>query len=320
MWRVFSVVLLAACNGDDGGDDAQDDTDTDLPWIIDEIPQTTLEKVDIAWLVDPEWEAGVENIADVRIAGAEVLLLADTDWQQGTINVTGGPLSQDWGKFSQRWTGYPPPPNAWDVLPPGQPLTDARHRDALYTALELKSAVQQNEDFVRPDAHLYVIVLGDRTDLSTDEPITYDAFVTWMQGLPSDSKRLGAIVGIDAAAEYFTTLSEDLGGGGLIYQVGSFEQAIQDQMRQSIQQRSDFPLSEFPSEPPRAITVDVRTELFEFELDSDYLYDAEANTISFNAYVPPVGAKVIVKYLPVGVETPFPVEETGDTGATTGGS
>ena len=319
-WLALTA-LLAACEGDaDSGDDtdAGDDTDTDLPWITDSIAQTTLERVDIVWLVDPEWDEGVDALEEVVTAGTEVLLVADTDWKQATVNVTGGSESKDWGKFHAVWSSYPDPPNAFDVLPPGQPLTDARHRDALYTALELKATIPQNEDFIRSDAHLYVIVLGDRVDMSTDLPISYADFLTWLDGLTSDSKRLGAIVGIDPVLEYFTTMSDDIRGGGFLYQVGSFTQAIQGQMRTAIQQRDAFPLSEIPSEPPRSVTVDVRNEETTYQIDVDYLYDAENNAIVFHEYVPPVGAHVIVRYLPVGVETPpLTTTETADTGADT---
>ncbi len=317
--RWLALTALAACKDDGGGDDSgTEDSDTDLPWITDSIAQTTLERVDIVWLVDPEWDEGVDALAEVATAGTEVLLLADTDWKQATVNVTGGTESKDWGKFHAVWTAYPDPPGAFSVLPPGQPLTDGRHRDALYTALELKATIPQNEDFVRSDAHLYVIVLGDRIDQSTDLPSSYDDFLVWLQGLTSDSKRLGAIVGIDPVLEYFTSMSEDIGGGGFLYQVGSFTQAIQGQMRTAIQQRDAFPLSEFPSEPPRTVTVDVRNEETEYRIDQDYFYDAEQNAVVFHEYVPPVGAHVIVRYLPVGVETPPLVPETGDTSGDTG--
>jgi hypothetical protein len=313
------TAFLAACESDgDGGDADGGDTDTDLPWITDSIAQTTLERVDIVWLVDPEWDEGVDALSDVATAGTEVLLIADTDWKQGTLNVTGGTASKDWGKFHSVWSSYPGPNNAFKVLPPGQPLTDARHRDALYTALELKATIPQNEDFIRSDAHLYVIVLGDRVDQSTDTPISYADFLTWLEGLTSDSKRLGAIVGEDSVLDYFTSVSEDVGGGGFLYQVGSFTQAVQGQMRTAIQQRDAFPLSEIPSEPPRSVTVDVRNEETTYKIDDDYRYDAENNAIVFHEYVPPPGAHVIVRYLPVGIETPPPLTETADTGGDTG--
>jgi hypothetical protein len=314
--RWLALAALAACTSSDD-DDGPADTDTDLPWIEDSIAQTTLERVDIVWLVDPEWDEGIEALEDVAIYGTEVLLLADTNWQQGTINVTGGAASADWGKFHSRWSAYPGPNNAFDVAKPNQPMTDPRHRDALFTALELKSSAPANEDFLRSDAHLYVIVLGDRIDLSAEKPISYEGFLTWIAGIRSESKRLGAIVGIDPVLEYFTTLSNDMGGGGYLVQVGSFTQAVQNQMRTAIQQRSAFPLSEIPNEPPRTVTVDVRGEETEYELDIDYLYDANTNAITFHEYVPPPGSHVLVRYLPVGVETAYVPPETADTGADT---
>jgi len=319
--RWLALIALAACQNGGNDDTTAEDSDTDLPWITDSIAQTTLERVDIVWLVDPEWDEGVDALADVATAGTEILLLADTDWKQATVNVTGGTESKEFGVFHAVWSSYPGPANAFNVLQPGKPLTDARHRDALYSALEVLGTIPQNEGFLRSDAHLYVIVLGDRVDMSTDDPISYDDFLTWLAALPSDSKRLGAIVGIDPVLEYFTTMSEDIGGGGYLYQVGSFTQAVQGQMRTAIQQRDAFPLSEIPSEPPRTVTVDVRNEETVYHLDDDYLYDSDTNAIVFHEYVPPVGAHVIVRYLPVGVETPAPpttATETGDSGGDTG--
>jgi hypothetical protein len=311
MWVVLSV--LGCEGGGDGTEDTNDGTDTDLPWIDDVIAQTTYEKVDIAWLIDPEWDEGVTHLNEVVQDGAEVLLLADADWTQGVINVSSPASGPNFGLFARRWQSYPPPPNPYTV---GQAFEDPKHRGAAYTALDLKAQVPQNEDFVRSDAHLYLIVLGDRVDATPDELITRPAFLDWLDGLPSDSKRLGAIVGIDEVKAYFETLSADVGPGGLVYQVGSFSQAIQDQMRTAINQRSSFPLSQIPSEPPRHVTVDVRNEETEYDLDTDYLYNAVLNEITFLEYVPPVGSQVLVRYLPVGVDTPV-FTETGDTATTT---
>src|SRR5678815_412211 len=102
MWVVLSVL---GCSDGDSGDTADGDTnDTDLPWIEDTIPQTTLEKVDIAWLVDTEWTEGIDALKDVLIDGDEVLLLADTDWTQGTINVSSPSAGPNFGIFARRWS------------------------------------------------------------------------------------------------------------------------------------------------------------------------------------------------------------------------
>ncbi len=288
MKRLFILSALVACKGDDPADTgvAPDSGPVDF---VDVIRQELITPVDILWVIDSSWADGKTELQDQELMNStfETLLLADPSWRMGILDSAASNLS--FGLIRDKFETWPYPAGAFDLPNSSNP---PKTRDAIYTALDLRLEQPQNKEFIRSNAHLYVLVFTDEDDDASEE-ITENAFQEWLRDFqPSNSKRLSVIT-VSDKRDYWAEQTV----GGIVYTVGTnFEKAIDTMFLDAMGQRTTFPLSYVPVEPPAVVTVVYREHGTDYTIDLDYQYDAEANTISFDKVVPPPGAEIRVAY------------------------
>ncbi|MEZ4235859.1 MAG: hypothetical protein R3F59_06790 [Myxococcota bacterium] len=292
-WYVAVAAGLAlGCNGDKDtttGDTAP--TDTGPTEVVDLLPQTVVEAVDILFVLDATWADGLaaldENVLD---HGFETLLLADPNWRVAMIDPAAA--GNSFGVLGPKFETWPFPQD-----PFGLPTHagESKVRQAIYTALELRKELEQNSTFLRGDSDLYVIVFTDGKDATDDvsDGISQRDFAQWLQALKPDNQvRLGAIT-TPERAEYWGNHTV---GDGLVFEVGSFRRALEEQFREAIDQKVTFQLNYTPTEPPATADVIYRNHRTVYELEQDYTYDDLTNTITFIDVVPRVESVVRVIY------------------------
>lgn len=281
------LTVLGACSGNDVPDDTGDPPAPAGPVeYTDVFAQELITPVDILWVIDGGWVSGIQALDDDLLDDTfETLLLADPSWKMGVLDSAArGPA---FGTLLGSFETWPPPPFIFDL---DQPDDSSRPRDAIYNALDLRLEATQNKDFIRSNAHLYIMVYTDRADASDE--IEEDEFQQWLTDFqPSDSKRMSVITVADQQ-DYWA----DQAQGGIVYDVGSFEKAINTVYRDAIGQRTTFTLSYAPIEPPVLASIVFREHATEYLLDIDYEYDPTAHTISFLKAVPPPDSEVHVTY------------------------
>lgn len=304
----LALALVACGNDDDTATDTDTDTqepvDTDSPLVEDVFPQDLITPVDILWLVDPGWEEGMANLEEAIDEGYETLLLADPDWRFGLLDATIDPQTSQFGLIGSKYETWPPPSSAFDF---GAPDGPPRVRDTLYAALELRRDHEQNVEFLRSDAHLYVLVYTDREDASADAELTRPEWRTWFEALqPSDSKRLGALVHDDVRGYW----DNQLVGDATVYTAnkpGDFRKGVPAMLREAMGQRTEFTLTHLPTAPIAEVKVVYREHQQIFE-EGEYSFSTSTNAIVFEDFVPPVGSEVHVSYegVPLTAEEPAP--------------
>lgn len=332
MWALLLPLSLALGVG--GGCHKSDPADVDVheienvsigaTQVTDEIPQTLTTPVDILVVLDGSWDGlfnGLELNDNAALDnGFQALLLADPNWRIGILDSTTS--GQAFGIIRLKFETFPYPSAAFRAPNPSGP---PESRQAVYTALQLRGELAANADFIRPDAHLYVMVLTDNEDASDDDAdaVTRPAFKSWFDDFtPSKSKRLGVYT-TAAHADYW---KERTLGGGTVFSGTSWLKGMETMFLDAIGQKKEFPLKYTPREVPETVQVLYRDHTTDYVIDDDYTYDAETNAITFLTEVPPVKSSVLITYVTddTVVETtpttePEP-ESTGDTGATTSGT
>ncbi|MEQ1501963.1 MAG: hypothetical protein ABMB14_07015 [Myxococcota bacterium] len=302
-------LLLAVCVGgfvgcnnkdkDDTTTDGPQPTDTGPTAFTDRIPQELNSPIDIVWVLDNSWNDGMDAFDDPTLESTfELLLLADPDWRMGILDATA--TGSQFGMLRDKFETWPIPSTAFQ-LPntSGQP----RMREALYTALELRRDVSQNQDFVRSDSDLYVIMYSNHEDASDDDTITRADFDTWLAAYePSNREALGAVTTTETA-DYWRDRTL---GGGTVVTAGSFKKALESIVYAAMGQKSTFTLTHTPTEPPALAWIEYRDHHDEYVLDVDYTYDAAANAITFTEIVPRADSDVVVTYQTEDDVTPDP--------------
>jgi hypothetical protein len=310
MWRlVLSLSIpsaLVACSGDDTTTPTTEPTtdDTGLELVEDVFLQELITPVDILWVVDPGWDDGMEAFAEAIENGYETLLVTDASWRFGVLDASTDPTSQGFGLIGAKFETYPPPANAFEL---GTADGPPHVRDVVYAALQQRLEHQANVEFLRPEAHLYVLAFTDEEDASADVAVKSSAaWHAWFEALqPSESKRLGAITEQEVA-NYWNTHAV----GASVFQAGSFRAGIPAQLRDAIGQRIEFTLSQVPSGPLAKVSV-VYREREEIFVEPAFTFSNTRNSISFTDYVPPPDSEIRVSYPAV------PAAETATTGGTT---
>lgn len=299
-WLGLGLSLLVACSG---GDDKTPpkDTSPDGPQpITDTWSQELISPVDILWVVDGGWSEGLDALdRDLENDVFELLLLADPSWKMGLTDAT--QMGSKFGVISPQWTTWPGP----DPFETPQQSDKPRIREAIHMALELRKDTPPNSEFIRSDAHLYVVVFTNSEDKSEDptgetttgtpsSAISESDFVKWFGDFqPSDSKRL-SVVTDSSKVEYW---SEKVLGGGIVTEVGSFRTALRTIVLDAMGQKTVFTLTTVPAEPPEVASVTYREKRTDYALGQDFDYDPIANTISFIDVIPPRDSVISVTYL-----------------------
>jgi hypothetical protein len=305
MRHIALALALVACGNNDEDKATDTDTDepadTDLPYVEDVFPQELISPVDILWVVDPGWSEGMDQLEEALDKGYETLLLADPDWQFGVLDATVEPQTSNFGLIGAKFQTWPPPPTAFDF---GAPDGPPRVRDTLYAALEQRRDHDRNADFLRSDAHLYVLVYTDQEDRSADADLTRVEWRSWFEGLqPSESKRLGALVD-DEVRGYW---DDQLVGDATVTvatKPNDFKKGVPAVLREAMGQRTEFVLTQLPTAPIAEVKVVYREHKQVFE-EGEYTFSTSRNAIIFEDYVPPVGSEVHVTYEGV----PFTADE-----------
>lgn len=292
---------------------------------VDRIPQNLISPIDILMVFDGSWDGMFNQLddtdSDIRDEIYSTLLEADPNWRIGILDSTVG--GQQFGIIRDKFETYPAPASAFRVPNPSSP---SKVRQAVYTALELRRELPDNVEFLRPDAHLYVLAVTDNEDASDDDPeaISKNDFEDWFAELaPSKTQRLGTLT-IPDRADYWRNHVVD----GAVFEGDAFPRGFETMLLDAIGQKKTFPLSHVPINDPEIVNVVYRDHKTEYVHGDDFTYEEEANTITFRVEVPPVGSVVEIPYLTADViddtgattlppTTPTTTPSTGDTGSGT---
>jgi hypothetical protein len=308
MWRLaLSLsVSLVACNGDDDTTPTTPTDDTGAELTHDVIVQELVSPIDILWVVDPGWNEGMDGLEEALESGYETLLLADPSWRFGALDATVDPASNQFGVITSKFETWPPPANAFNF---GTADGPPHVRDVIYAALELRREQQANAEFIRSDAHLYVLVYTNKEDQSEDEAVkSRAAWRDWFAGYqPSDSARLGGVVDGDVTNYW----REQIVGDATIFTAGSLRSGVPTQLREAMGQKTEFVLSQVPTAPLTKVSVVYREreEIFE---EPAFTFSNSRNSVTFTEYVPPPDSEVHVIY----ASDPALAETTPTTPAT----
>jgi hypothetical protein len=320
MFRVLTLALvLGACNG--GKDTQTGDTGptTTAPSeVTDTWTQTLSGPVDILWVLDRGWTSGLAALdRDTLDDEFELFLLSDANWKFGVLDATAE--GSDFGLITPQFSAWPAPDPFGTKAAEGP----SRVREVIHLALELRKDANDNQDFIRSDAGLYVVVFTDGKDESENpgtgtgvtSQISQDDFDVWFRDFqPSDYKKLSVITTGDGTNYW----SKHLQGGGILEETGSFRKAIQGVFLDAIGQKVTFPLSQVPADPPATARVTYREHATDYVIDADYAYDPVSNSITFLKVIPEVNSTISVTYLPSGDLAPTGTT-TGTSSSTTGG-
>jgi hypothetical protein len=267
--------------------------DTGPVLVTDLFPQTMVSPVDILLVIDPRWSAIAPSLLEAAFEPTwDLLLVADPSWQIGVLDAT--EIGSKTGLITKIWGTWPPPRGAFDLGAPGS--AEPRFREITYTALELRREAQNNEDFLRSGASLYVVYMGAAADGSTADPINQEGFDEWLGALVPSSERHLAAITDSAHVDYWQERVIDAS----VFEVGGLNRAIKNAVLEATGLETSFQLSEDPEEPPQTVEVIYREHATIYELEEDYTFDAGSRTISFIRDVPRPSSTVRVIYAPEG--------------------
>ena len=158
--------------------------------------------------------------------------------------------------------------------------------------------IERNEEFFRPDSHLHIMILTNAADRST---IADERFRRVLDGAVDDELALS--VRVRAVVPNIGQLVPDWGVftsafDGTTYGMGSWDRGIRAVYQHGINQRREFPLTEFPAEAPREVIVTYRERNTVLELDEDYEYSSTLNAIRFPFFPPEPNSTIRVRYEP----------------------
>lgn len=297
---LLPLLVLAACGGDSEPTDTGDTVDSGPRAYTDVFEQTLLSPVDILWVIDSSWQKGTDDLTSELLNNSfETLLLADPSWRIGVLDSAA--RGSSFGLIRGTFETFPYPPAVFNLPDPAE---DSKPRDAIYTALDLRLEQPQNKEFLRSDAHLYVLVYTDKEDASTE--IDKDTFDQWLRDLqPSNSKRLSALTTPERSG-YWADRTVD----GQVVEAGALRPAIERAFREAMGQRISFTLTYAPLEPPQTVSVIIREHAKEYVAETDFTYDADARTLTFDELVPPPGAQIVVEYETDDEVVELPTEST----------
>lgn len=287
MKRLLVLLTCIGCNGKDKDATVDPPVQSGPDDVVDTFTQTLISPIDILWAVDGGWQEGVDSLKDLEIfeSALETVLIADPSWRMGvtSTNTTGGLF----GIIGTKWDTYPPPSNAF-AMPPSS--SAPRVRDALYSALEERKELPQNAEFIRSDAHLYVIVYTDDEDTSSE--VGSSDFNDWFDDFePSKSKRLSVITSSDRKSYWEEKVID-----GIVEDVGSFRKALENVLYDAMGQRTEFTLTREPKKIPEEITYIHREQETTLELGEDYTFDEDTLVISLMELIPQSGSQIVVEY------------------------
>ena len=182
---------------------------------------------------------------------------------------------------------------------------DEKGRDAVYMALGQRSeSGWQNEDFIRDDANLSIIVISDENDYST--AVSLPEFISWLEDFKPDLEMtsFSSIVGprpngCDTAYEAGTDyLAVTDAVGGIDWSIcnSNWDEVLVELGMQAAGLKNEFFLSEVPIEETIVVTVVDGDDVWEFDSGTDYLYSRSRNSVTFVSYVPEPLAEVNIEY------------------------
>jgi hypothetical protein len=224
------------------------------------------------------------------------------------------------GIIGTKFETWPPPSNAFRVPNPQGP---PKIRQSVYTALELRKEQNGNKDFLRTDGNLYIVAFTDKSD-ATDmgsDGIPLAEFNAWLDTLaPSASARF-AVFTTASKRDYWLERAHN----AIVYDAGGFPAGMEQIILDAVGQTRTFVLNYTPTAPPPIAQVVYHEHGTNYELDVDYTYDPETNSITFEKVLPRVGSSVRVVYLTLDevitttttTDETETTESTGDTSAET---
>lgn len=282
------ALALAACTNNNDSTVPTADTSEDLS-VEDVFVQTLVDPIDILWVLDPTWPDGINALTDALEIGYTTLLLSDPAWRIGVMSSDAG-TQQNRGAIRGVHETWPAQPDAYNVSGGGP----SKVRLGIKTAFDDRWA--RNQEFLRPEGDLYVIVATNKPDQTTDNDLTNEAFLTWLRDLEhTQSVRIGAItVSAPNVYDHWEALANETGGA--VFDVGSFDRGVETLILDAIGQKREFVLTQVPAAPPEEVTVVYRERPTIYTLNEGFEYIASTNSIRFLGEVPRVEAQIRIAY------------------------
>lgn len=275
--------------------------------VMDEFVQADANEADVLfvisnwWSMDQAYAELVDNFDDLL----NVLLGSGVDYHIGVIS-TDTDHSDDNGKLKEglgeRWIS---PETERPLLAFAQMATmdssgcvgPRRPRDATYMALE-HQANTHNLGFRRDEATIHTIFVNDEQDSSYR--LSFEEWVDWYGdfGPRPEVDSLSTIVDVGADSE---NVEATLLLGGSTHDIRDLPWAnvMKDIGLQARGPKSEFPLSRVPVLDTLQVWVTGPTGEVEFDMGTEFSYIQGRNTILFDDYQPPSGARIDITYEPL---------------------
>lgn len=318
--RALWTLVVVGCGP--GEVDPPDDLPTDIPTVVDSAVDTATDTappvepvepitdvftyaaptVDLFFVVDAS--TSMIDEVDVLIGALDNIVATwdalGIDYHAGVVDMDESPthghlLTVD----GYRWAdpSHPEPGTLLRQLvgSVSDPSSVEAGRAAAYKALNLTDAGEPNEGFLRADSELAIIIFGDADDQSTNQPVSPSEFVDYLNGLRSEPE----MVSLHAIAATTDYMSMSTAVGGIVWSIDNSPFGpVLDAITDSFERTNIFALSA-PAVPESVLVRVIETDAVESTLAANILvYDAVANTVDLDAYLPSPGAVVEITYEP----------------------
>ncbi len=298
----------------------------------DRIVQTTVQAVDVLWVIDNSCSMSEEQNLLATNFPKFMQFFQDSglDYHVGVVSTDMYSFEESGRLQPDNWTGLKwidsDTSDATTVLSRMAVLGTSgsateEGREATYTALETR-AQTDNYGFLREDAFLSVVVISDEDDYSGDDVISRANFIDWLLNFREspDMVNFSSIVGppgscpaaFEEGVDYLAVTSAV---GGITWSIcdQNWDQVLEALGMQAAGLRREFFLSEIPVEESIEVWVVDEGTTIEFELGLDYQYDRARNSVRFDAFVPNPLSEVFIEYeVLAGVQDQSLGDDTGN--------
>lgn len=315
------LVTLGACqdyNFSDGpqidhtpvGYQPEDESVTDVLRQRDPVDQ-----VDVLWVIDNS--CSMQDDQDELTAAFPEFMnffigLSDLDYHIGVVSTDMYDSGEGMGQLREadgyRWIdrNVPDPIPYFDIMANmgTNGSGDEMGRAGAYHALETQRE-DVNAGFIRDDAFLSVVVISDEDDSSDMDGVDSDLFIDFMDNFKREPGMVSysTIVGptpdgcTSADAGYgYEAVQKSIGGVFWSICDNQWDRLLEELAMAAAGMKQEFYLTRQPIVDTLKVEVHESGVISDFDLDRDYVYDAERNSIRFLDYVPQPYAEVIVSY------------------------
>ena len=176
---------------------------------------------------------------------------------------------------------------------------------AAYSALELRKD-GYNEGFLREEGSLQVVLISDEQDQSGNDPITRVEFVEFLVALEGEKEEVGfsSIVtppgvwgpGGETPGTNYLWVTHKVGGKQFDIRESNWSGLLDQLGLEALGLEREFFLSQLPVVDTIEVSevVDGITQVFEVE--DEWFYDADRNSVTFTSHIPDPYAEILIHY------------------------